>query len=301
MKEQIKGTLQKVGNAMAESTIERLLTERLPIPSRTEQLLLALKFREVTLAQGHAIPFDDIGFNAFSPTYEDGILLYIFSLIGMTNRQCLDIGAGKVYGSNVANLIVNHGFTGLLIDGSAANIEDNRQFYSTHLETKLFRPTLLNSFVTAENINQLVQENGLSGEIDLFSLDIDGIDYWIWKALEVVQPRVVVVEYQDMMGPERAWTVPYKPDFDLSKFPVNATNFNYCGASLGAFNKLAKSRGYRLVGCARGGWNAFFVKNGVGDDLLPEVAPETCFRYPNNAISAEKRFPLVKDMEWVEV
>lgn len=301
MKEKIKGALRKLGNAMAEPTVERLLTERLPIPSRTEQLMLAEKFREMTEKRGTALPFDDIGFNAFSPTYEDGILLYIFSLVGMTNRQCLDIGAGKVYGSNVANLIVNHGFSGILIDGSSENIEVNRQFYSTHLETKLFRPTLLNSFVTADNINQLVRDNGLSGSIDLLSLDIDGPDYWIWKALDVVDPRVVVVEYQDMMGPERAWTVPYKPDFDLSKYPVNATNFNYCGASLMAFVKLAHSRNYRLVGCARGGWNAFFVKNGLADAVLPEVSPESCFRYPNNAVSAATRFPLVKDMEWVEV
>ena len=104
-----------------------------------------------------------------------------------------------------------------------------------------------------------------------------------------------------MMGPDRAWTIPYKPDFDLSKFPVNERGFNYCGASLMAFNKLAKSRGYRLVGCARGGWNAFFVKNGLGDEMLPEVSTASCFRYENNFVSARDRFPLVEKMDWEEV
>lgn len=301
MKQELKGALKKLGNAMTASTVDRLLEYHLRAPSRTDQFLLAQRYRELVEKRGEGFSFDDIGWNAYSVTYEDGILHYIFALIGMTNRKCLDIGSGNPFGSNVANLIVNQGFTGLLIDGSKDNIDQCREFYGASIETKLFPPTLLNTFVTAENINELVVKHGLSGSIDLLSLDIDGIDYWIWKALDAVDPRVVVVEYQDMMGPDRAWTVPYRPDFDMTSFPVNKDNFNYCGASLNAFNKLAKSRGYRLVGSSRGGWNAYFVKNGICEDWLPEVSTASCLRYDNNRISAETRFPLVKDMEWEEV
>jgi hypothetical protein len=301
MKDKFKSMLRKVGAAALEPTLEKMLTDRLSMASRPEQIQLALKFRETVNAQGKGMSFEDVGFNVFSPTWEDGILLYIFSLIGFGNRKCVDIGAGQVYGSNVANLLVNHGFTGLLADGSSRNIEINRQFYSTHLETKLFMPKLLSTFITAENVNGLLRDNGFSGEIDLFSLDIDGIDYWIWKAMDAVSPRVVVVEYQDLLGPDRAWTVPYRPDFDAHSFPVNEKQYNYCGASLRAFANLAKEKGYRLVGCSRGGWNAFFIRDGLGESFLPEVTVESCFRYEWNNASMETRFPLVKDMEWVEV
>lgn len=302
MKEAIKGLLSKVGRASIEPTIERLLMEKLPAPSRADQIMMMLTLREATEKAGTALPFDDIGFNTYSSTYEDGILLYIFSLIGMTNRRCVDIGCGKIHGSNVANLVVNHGFSGLLVDGSKMNIDLARDFYSRHQETRLFVPHLLNTFITAENVNDLIRKHDLQGPIDLLSIDIDGTDYWIWKAIDVVEPRVVVCEYQDLLGPDRAWTVPYKPDFSKDSFPVNANDgYNYCGASLSAFNNLAKSRGYRLVGCSRGGWNAFFVKNGLADDLLPEVTTQSCFRYDWNKKSMTERFPLVKDMEWVEV
>lgn len=301
MKETIKKILSKVGRASIEPTIERMFFEQLPAPSRTEQMMMMLRLREIVEGQGKRFTFDEIGFNAFSSTHEDGCLLYIYSLIGMNTRKCLDIGCGRYQGSNVANLIVNHGFTGLLIDGSSLNIELTREFYSKHPETRLFQPALLNTFITAENINGIVADHNLKGEIDLLSIDIDGTDYWIWNALEAVDPRVVVVEYQDLLGPDRAWTVPYKPDFNMQSFPVNQSGFNYCGASLNAFNKLAKSRGYRLVGCSKGGWNAFFVKNGLADEFLPEVTTASCFRYDWNQKSITERFPLVKDMEWVEV
>ncbi|SVD20458.1 uncharacterized protein METZ01_LOCUS373312, partial [marine metagenome] len=87
---------------------------------QTQMQLIAL-YRQRLERQDLPIDFEEIGFNEYSPTYEDGILLYIFSLIGMSNKKLVDIGAGTVRGSSTANLIVNHGFTGLLIDGNPQN------------------------------------------------------------------------------------------------------------------------------------------------------------------------------------
>jgi len=269
--------------------------------SRQSQILLAMRYREMSPAQRAAVTFDDVGFNVFSQTNEDGILLYVFSLIGLTNRRCVDIGAGAVQGSSVANLLVHHGFDGLLIDGSRANVEACREFYGAHPETEAFPPVTVPAFVTAENINGVLTENGFTGPIDLLAIDIDGVDYWIWKALEVVQPRVVVVEHQGILGPRRAWTVPYSPDFDLHDYEVNDGHYNYCGASLAAFVKLGRQKDYRLVGCSRGGWNAFFVRSGLNEQDLPEVETETCFRYRWREFDAAECFRLVEHMNWVEV
>ena len=271
---------------------------------RPLQLLLGLQYRTLTQqtpSDGARLSFDDVGFDVYSSTGEDGILLYIFALLGWSNRRAVDIGAAGIEGSNLANLLLHHHADALLIDGDAEALQRATDFYRDQLETTLFPPQTLAARITAENVNTLIAEAGFKGPIDLLCLDIDGVDYWIWKALDVVTPRVVVVEYQDILGPERSWTVPYDPNFCVSDHEVNRERYNYCGASLNAFTKLAHSKGYRLVGCARGGWNAFFVRNGDGDGMLPEVTVESCFRYRWNQRGAQERFPLVANMKWQEV
>jgi hypothetical protein len=58
-------------------------------------------------------------------------------------------------------------------------------------------------------VDSLITANGIKGEIDLLSLDIDGVDYWIWNAIEAISPRVVVAEIQAIWGTEASVTVPY--------------------------------------------------------------------------------------------
>jgi hypothetical protein len=303
----LKPTLKEVIEGHAGKLIEviegqagKLIESQAGVERRT-QMLLALQFHELAGRPGWRPDFEEVGFNQYSTTYEDGILLCIFSVIGTAGRRLVDIGAGRVIGSNSANLIVHHGFTGLLIDGDPAEVESCRRFYTGHPETKVLPPKLVSVMVDAENVNRVLEGNGFTGEVDLLSIDIDGMDYWIWKAIEVIRPRVVLVEYQDILGPERSWTVPYKRDFRVRDCEVNRRDFNYCGASLRAFVGLGRQKGYRLVGCNRGGWNAFFVKAGLGEACLPEVPPEICLRSEWNRMGMENRFPLVKDMPWQEV
>lgn len=264
---------------------------------------LQLKHMYSTLARtGKPLPgVSEVGFKAYSETDEDGILLYIFAVIGTTNRLSLELCAGDGIESNSANLIINHGWHALLVDGNERQVARGRSFFEQNPRTAVFPPLFVHQWVTRGNVNDFVRARGFEGEIDLFSLDMDGIDYWIWDALEVVRPRVVVVEYQDIIGPQRALTVPYRDDFDAYGYPTTRGMPNFCGASLPAFCKLAARRGYRLVGCNRYGYNAFFVRNGLGDREIPEVPVEACFTHPKVRWGMEERFPLVKDMPWVEV
>jgi hypothetical protein len=67
------------------------------------QIHLVLKYRE-TLRSGVPLPsFRDIGFRVYSQNDEDGILLYVFALIGTANRKLVDIGCGGIFGSNTAS------------------------------------------------------------------------------------------------------------------------------------------------------------------------------------------------------
>jgi hypothetical protein len=216
----------------------------------------------------------DSGFRCFSQNDEDGILLHIFSLAGTTNKKVVEICAGDCIECNAANLIINHGWTGLLFDGSEQNIALGKRFYLRCRDTFFYPPTLVHAWITAENVNDLVAERGFTGDIDLLSLDLDGMDFWVWKALTCIRPRVVVLEFNSRWGPQASVTLPYKSDYrlDMNRHP-------WCsGASLGAFVKLGRERGYRLVGIHRLGVNAFFVRSDVAVDSLPEVTSVACFQ-----------------------
>ena len=156
----------------------------------------------------------------------------------------------------------------------------------------------MNSWITRENVNDLLKQHGFEGAVDLLSLDLDGVDYWIWDAIEVIRPRVVIAEIQCLWGADRAVTVPYSDSFQapvLDHFKI------YCGASLPAFVKLARKKGYRLVGVQRLGFNAVFVANGLGEDLLPEVDVTACALLPFVAWAQRELLPKVAHLEWVEV
>jgi hypothetical protein len=249
-------------------------SDLLSVGSRVDkgtQILLMLKYRELARAGGPMPTFDDVGFRTFSQFDEDGILLYIFSLIGMTTRTAVEVCAGVGYECNSANLVVNHGFYGLLFDGDQQNVEKARLFYGTRADTLITQPMLAHAWVEADNIDSLITGYRFSGEVDLLSIDMDGIDYWVWKAITCIQPRVVVVEYHSSWGPDEFKTVP-----NVKGFRIPPGKGAFCGASLAAFNKLADEKGYRLVGCNRNRLNAFFVRRGLADDLLPEVSVASC-------------------------
>lgn len=272
-----------------------------PLSDAASQLSLMLSYRN-TLAAGHPLPsLLDVGFKAFSQADEDGILLYLFSIIGVKHKTCVEICAGDGIECNTANLIINHGWHGLLVDGDAARVAKGTDFYRSLPNTRVFPPIFVHSWVTRDAINTLLHDHGFRGEIDLLSLDLDGVDYWIWDAIEAITPRVVVVEYQDILGPERTCTVPYADDFSSDGFPKTSGMPNFAGASLRAFVKLGQKKGYRLVGVNRYGFNAFFVRNGLSNDVLPEIDVRGCFSHPKAVWGMRERLPLTADLPWVEV
>jgi hypothetical protein len=263
--------------------------------------MLQMMYRDMVRSGKEMPRLEDVGFKVHSQTNEDGILLYIFSVIGAHGRSCVEICAGNGVECNSANLIINHGWTALLVDGNEQCVAGGTEFYRKHRSTYVYPPTFLRAWITRDNVNDIIGEHGFRGEVDLLSIDLDGVDYWIWDAITVIEPRVVVVEYQDIIGPERALTVPYQDDFDAWIHPLTNGIPNFFGASLPAFAKLARRKGYRLVGCNRLGYNAFFVRNGHGDQYLPEIPVAECFKHPKVLRGMKERFPTVKDHPWVEV
>ena len=264
---------------------------------RGTQILLALEYRELA-RRGIRCSFDDIEFRNYSQNGEDGILWYIFSIIGTTSKRCVEICAGSGEQCNTSNLIINHGWTGMLCDGSEANVARGRELFGSHPDTSQFPPRFVHAWITAENVDRLIRDNRFGGEIDLLSLDIDGVDYWIWNAIHVASPRVVIAEIQAIWGGERSVTVPYSPDFQAGFHKGFGI---YSGASLPAFVKLAAKKGYRLVAAQRYGYNAVFLRNDVGRNEFSELQARDCFNHPFAKWAYDELRPLVMDKEWVEV
>jgi len=270
------------------------------------QVGLCARWREMVVRNQTPLPsLRDAGFRVHSESDEDGILLYLFSIIGTTSRTVVDIGAagldGFLKGSNSANLIINHGWTGLLIDGDEEVLDLTRLMYSTLSATSIYPPTIVSAFVTAENIDELIRTHAVADEVDLLCLDIDGMDYWIWKAISHIQPRVVVIEYRDLLGPVERLSVPYRADFDRRSNKDRDYADHFYGASLAALASLAKQKGYRLVGCNDYCFNAFFIRSGIGEEHLPEVSVDSCFGHPRAKQSMRLYFAKIRNMPWETV
>jgi len=258
----------KVADVAKKLTAVLMASNRIASADKGIQTLLSLAYRELLRLKLTLPAFQEIEFRCFSQNGEDGILHYIFSLIGTTNRKCAELCAGHGMECNTTNLIVNHGWTGLLFDGSAENVREGQNFFAECRDTFLRPPAFVHAWVTAENVNTLIRSNHFEGEIDLLSLDMDGIDYWIWKAIDCIRPRVVVLECRPEWGPNRSVTIPYRSDF---KAELKGSWSPYLGASLPAFVKLGREKGYRLVGSTRLLFNVFFMRAGVGEAVFPEI------------------------------
>ena len=92
----------------------------------------------------------------------------------------------------------------------------------------------------------------------------------MWEAINVVNPRIVVCEYNSILGAKHSITIPYDPKFDRTRAHYSHL---YYGASLPALCRLADAKGYNLVGTTSIGSNAIFVRKDLGrpfKKLTPE-------------------------------
>ncbi len=254
----------------------------------------ALMLQYQTAQKNKQVPaFNSTGFKVFSQFEEDGLLLFLFSLLGESSKTFIEIGANDGINSNCSNLAVHFGWSGLFFEGDEKLIKRGRKFYSRIPTPYHPKPTYIQAIIKRENINELITKAGLSGEIELLSIDIDGNDYWVWDALTVVQPKVVVIETHTEFGTENI-VVPYDPDYMFpGKHPV------YHGASVIAMNKLAEKKGYRLIGASDLGINQVYIRKDLLVDEVPTVTPESTLWHPL-AKDGFKSFQEIKDWEYLE-
>jgi len=241
----------------------------------------------------------DAGFRVYSQFEEDGIILYVLALIGFGNRRVVEMCSGDGTECMATNLILNHGFEGFLFDGRKENVKRGVTFFEERKDSFLLPPRFQHAWITMENVNQLLHEAGATGEVDLLSLDLDGNDYWIWKAIEEIRPRLCVFETHDIIPSPLSLTIKYDPDFYCWDKPDPLKD--YRSASLRAMVHLSKDKGYRLIGAHRYGFNVFFLRNDLAPRLFPEVSIEQIHDNPWTRRGQKERWPRVKDLDWIRV
>ncbi|APU16015.1 MULTISPECIES: hypothetical protein [Actinoalloteichus] len=186
-------------------------------------------------------------FQLLSQNGEDGVILEILRRIGVTDGFFVEFGVETGREGNCIALADVLGWRGLFMEADGAHNHHLHQKYRWN-----DRVRTLHAMVTPERIEELFREGEVPAEPDVVSIDIDGGDYWVWDAMADYRPRVVVIEYNSALDPDRALVQPRDaPGWDGT---------DYFGASLGALVELAERKGYRLVHCELAGVNAFFVR-----------------------------------------
>ena len=200
--------------------------------------------------------------NIFTKNNEDGILLSIIKEIGCENNFFIDIGSNDCVNSNCANLAFHHGWKGCFIDGNKRVLNRGKYIYGKHFNGLISDFCFINAIVTVENINLIISQLVGFNKIDLLCIDLDGNDYFIWDAINVINPKIVLVEVQVEKG-------------NLEFIPNSNTEFELFesdtpkGASPLSMVLLANKKGYELVSANKGGFNLFFVKKEFLKGLEP--------------------------------
>jgi hypothetical protein len=193
----------------------------------------------------------------FSQNGEDGIIREIFQRIGASDRSFLEIGVGNGQVNNTTFLL-SQGWRGWWLEGNERSVAAIRRSFAGPLSAG--RLSLLHAFATAETIADSLRRLGVSREIDLLSVDVDRNNYWILaRVLDVLRPRVAVVEYNATWPADVDWKVEYVADRWWNRTA-------YFGASLKAYETLCRGHGLALVGCDLHGLNGFFVREDLCGD-----------------------------------
>lgn len=220
----------------------------------------------------------DVEVKVFSQNGEDGILDFIIKKLNLTRPNFIEIGVQDYLESNTRFIYESYYPSGLIIDCQKnlnSIVKENINLWKGDLR-------IVEKFITSKNAEDTILQN-CDFDVDIFSLDIDGIDYWVIKNLsEKINPKVFVVEYNPIFGPQIEVTVPDIEDFSRENYHYSYLCY---GASLRAFTELFKKKGYYLLGVNRLRNNAFFISNKfLKKEFFPNILDSSFSDFTNSLV-----------------
>ena len=256
--------IKRVRKVLRHLLIGHVSDEHIDLQKKLERISLAVGKQESrTVQKIKTENIQDAEFQVFSQFGEDGIIQYLIHHIPISNKTFVELGVGNYEESNTRFLLMNNNWKGLIVNQGTEHLEYLQSEMGKSLRY-LHQLEAVSSYITKKNVNEIISQTGIRGDIGLLSIDLDGVDYWIFEAITTISPRILIIEYDSVFGDTKAITVPYKDDFDRR---VEHYSNLYFGASLKALCLLAKKKGYIFVGSNSAGNNAFFVRKDVARGL----------------------------------
>lgn len=200
--------------------------------------------------------------NITSQHGEDGILEYILQNIPEYPKVCVDIGAwdGKNL-SNIYTLWHDRQWKGILIEANEQRFKNILRDYGN------FNIIAFNQMITPKedgSIDSLFRQNNIDREVGVLSIDIDSFDYYVWKYMEYVNTKIIIIEHNH--------TIPGYIDYHDPEGDV------FLRSSAKSLERLGKQKGFKLVACTL--TNSIFIKDNLfNSHYFPDMPVEFLFDY----------------------
>ena len=254
-------------NILQKTKMAISLAAKQQIYYEEQKLLLAKLLVENVKRKSAITSLRDVEFKVFSQWGDDGIIQWLINNLEIPDKTFIEFGVEDYRESNTRFLMMNDNWSGFVMDGSRDNvlkIQNSEYYWKYALDAKAV-------FIDCDNINNLISSQGFHEEVGLLHIDIDGNDYWIWKAINVIIPSIVIMEYNSVFGLDRSITIPYGKNFYRTK--AHYSNL-YFGASLKILHHLASQKDYAFIGCNSAGNNAYFVRRDKLNNIVKEISLE---------------------------
>ncbi len=264
-----------IKNYLYNLFLKRFLRKKLYMIGLSHILLSRKYYSKVSL-------LSDVDYKIFSQNGEDGILDYLLTSLAIENPKFLEIGVGDFTECNTRFIFDRCSAKGTIIDcinNFEEKVKKNVELWKGDLK-------IINKKINSENISDLIENSDCFFNLDIFSLDIDGIDYWVLNELPVKFSKIAVIEYNANFGPTLEISVPNIKNFNRTEYHYS----NLCfGASLRAIINLMKSKGFKFIGVNKSCINAFFINEDFIQDLSLETVNERNLENFTNSNYRESR------------
>jgi hypothetical protein len=185
----------------------------------------------------------DFKMNVFSQTGEDGVIAKCLEILPNKDKWCVEFGASDgVNLSNTRNLVVNAAYSSIQIEANKEKCRQLTKNYETYPDVEV-----LNCFVgfgATDGLDSILASRPVPPDFDFLSIDVDGNDFHIWRAVKKYRPKLVCIEFNPSVPTEVDFVQPADPGVSQ-------------GASLTALVALGKEKNYELVSVLS--FNAIFV------------------------------------------
>ena len=237
--------INKVLNFVEKKFFQKFFFRKICQIGHSHLLNYRSKYKDIT-------NLNDLDYKIFSQNGEDGIIDYLLYTLNIDKPNFIEIGIGDYNEANTRFLFETKNSKGLIIDC----IEDLEKKVKKNVLLWKGDLQILQKVINEENIIDILNKFNFNNGVDLFSLDIDGIDFWILKKLPEKFSKIAIIEYNSNFGSELEISVPNILNFNRTDYHYS----NLCfGASLKAIINLMKLKGFTFIGTNKSCVNAFFI------------------------------------------